>query len=142
MPCPFFFPTQKFEAIAVPHRARLPLRDGWSGQCTAPGHEGYLPGPQELADGCNLGYAKDCPRFPQQRAYDAIRFGIARDDKEAVLLTYVCEAAHLPVEHGTLKYVAGRWLSPHADSRLQRMAECYLQTYLSQRNESQPEQSS
>jgi hypothetical protein len=134
MPCPFFLPTEKFEAIALPHRARLPLGDGWSGQCTAPGHEGFTPNAQELADLCNLGYANQCSRLPAERRWDAIRFGVARDAGSSISLTYVCEAGHCPVEHGTLEFDGSRWTVPHCDTRLQRMAECYLEVYLSRRN--------
>ena len=135
MPCPFFLPTEKFEAITLPHRSRLPLGDGWLGRCTAPGHEGFIPNEQELADTCNLGYALQCPRLPKDRTWDAIRFGVARDGGQAVSLTYVCEAGHRPVEHGTLEYDGSRWTVSHCDARLQRMAECYLETYLSRRNQ-------
>src|SRR5690349_897919 len=115
MPCPFFLPMEKFEAIALPHRGRLPLGEGWQGQCTAPGHDGCTPSPQELADSCNLGYAHQCSRLPKERAWDAVRFGVSRDGGSAISLTYICEAGHRPVEHGALEYNGSRWTVAHHD---------------------------
>lgn len=133
--CPYFMPTAKFEAIAWPHRARLPLGDGWQGHCTAPGHEGFAPGPDELANFCNLGYARACPHLPAERAWDAVRFSIARDKDERLTVLYVCERDYRPAHHGRLEYDCGlsRWSSSHPDSRIQRMAECYLECYLARR---------
>lgn len=47
------------------------------------------------------------------------------------MLWFVCERAHAPVEHGTLSFDRReqRWLFPHADPRVQRLAACYLETY-------------
>ena len=135
--CPYFMPTTKFEAIAWPHRARLPLGDGWLGQCTAPGHEGHAPGPEELAQFCNLGYARACPHLPAERAWDAVRFCIARDKDGVVTVLYVCERDYRPAQHGTLDYDSARacWHAGHSDPRLQKMAECYLECYLLRRNQ-------
>lgn len=129
--CPFFMPTQKSEAALWPHPSRLPLGGGWSGTCSAPGHEGAQPNADELHD-CNLGYAAGCSRLPQQRSHDAVRVSISRDGGERLFVWFVCETAHLPGEHGTLEYdvPAARWLSPHPDPRIQKMAECYVQSYL------------
>lgn len=139
--CPYFMPTAKFEAIAWPHRARLPLGDGWQGVCTAPGHEDFVPGPDELANFCNLGYARACPRLPADRAWDALRFSVARDKDNVVTILYVCERAYRPAAHGTLEYdsALGRWCAPHSDPRLQKMAECYLECYLLRRRHPVPE---
>jgi len=48
-------------------------------------------------------------------------------------LTYVCERDHLPVEHGKLQFdlQRGTWLRVHGDARIQRMAECFLESHLS-----------
>ena len=47
-------------------------------------------------------------------------------------LRYVCEKNHLPVEHGDLEFDLSRsaWLRAHDDSRVQKMAECFLDSYL------------
>ena len=79
MACPFFMPTSKLEDGGWLHPSRLPLGGGWTGHCSAPGHEGAEPTNQELRELCNLGYAASCPRLPKERAYDAVRFSIARD---------------------------------------------------------------
>ncbi|MGE5206200.1 MAG: hypothetical protein ACM3PW_11320, partial [Chlamydiota bacterium] len=139
--CPYFMPSAKFEAIAWPHRARLPLGDGWQGHCTAPGQEGFTPSPEELANFCNLGYARGCPHLPPDRAWDAVRFCVARDNDNLVTVLYVCERDYRPAAHGALEYdsALARWRASHPDPRLQKMAECYLECYLLRRNHSLPE---
>ena len=134
-------PTARFEAIGWPHRARLPLGDGWQGQCTAPGREGTIPSPADLTNFCNLGYARNCPHLPQERPWDAVRFSIARDKDNVVTVLYVCERDYRPAEHGTLDYDSSlaRWCAAHRDPRIQRMAECYLECYLLRREKPAPE---
>ncbi len=133
MACPFFLPAQKLEIVLWPHPGRLPLGAGWSGACTAPGHEGACPTEDELKDGCNLGYARGCSRIPQERTCDAVRFHVAGDREGRLVLRYVCERKHLPVEHGTLEMDGARWVRTHPDARIQKMAECYVETYLERR---------
>ena len=144
MACPFFMPIKRLENGTWPHPARLPLGCGWSGHCTAPGHEGETPGKEEL-ESCNLGYAESCVRLPRDRAWDAVRFALlasgepkARDNEKdmtatrVVRLKYVCERRHLPVEYGSLEFdpAAEQWLLKHDDERVQKMAECFLESYL------------
>src|SRR5215472_1924991 len=125
-------PTQRLEEGAWLHPSRLPLGAGWQGYCTAPGHEGELPAPADLHHGCNLGYAVTCPRLPQERAWDAVRFGVAGESESGVRLAYVCERNHRPSEHGTLEYrfADQAWLNRHADPRIQKMAECCMVSWL------------
>jgi hypothetical protein len=117
------------------HPARLPLGGGWKGRCCAPGHEGCEPAADELRELCNLGYSSACSRLPKQRAFDAVRFSVARDRASQLTICFVCEAAHRPASHGTLDYdlVSQQWTSSHSDSRIQKMAECYLESYLQRR---------
>jgi hypothetical protein len=150
MACPFFMPVEKLENGAWPHPARLPLGCGWSGHCTAPGHEGEVPSTQELHE-CNLGYALGCGRLPKERAWDAVRFfvmgageianrkgdestdavGLAMQ-KSSIQFRYVCERDYLPIEHGSVEFEmkSKQWARRHADARVQRMAECCLESYL------------
>lgn len=81
---------------------------------------------------CNLGYATDCPRLPKERKWDAIRFAVTSEHESRVCLAYVCERDHLPSDHGRLEYsvVQRRWLIFHPDARIQRMAECFLASWL------------
>lgn len=132
MACPYFMPSQKSDDIAWLHPARLPLGAGWKGHCTAPGHEGEIPAADEVREACNLGYARRCPRRPQQAAWDSVRFGVTRESDQRIILTYVCERNHRPAEHGTLEYDAtlSRWTAVHNNACVQKMADCYLQTYL------------
>jgi hypothetical protein len=82
-----------------------------------------------------MGYAAGCPRLPKQRAYDAVRFSIARDRGTLLQLWFICESGHRPADHGTLEYdlALGQWTSPHSDTLIQTMADCYLQSYLLRR---------
>jgi hypothetical protein len=160
MACPFFMPVEKVENGAWPHPARLPLGAGWSGHCTAPGHEGEIPAQTALEQFCNLGYAGRCGRLPQDRAWDAVRFAVTSgaqtkrgqgspsNDSKAndpdvtrrllnriVQLRYVCERDHQPVEDGKLEFDASgaRWVQRHADERVQKMAECFMESHLAKR---------
>lgn len=141
MACPFFMPIEKFENGEWPHVARLPLGCGWSGHCTAPGHENETPSQEELRDFCNLGYAEKCSRLPQERAWDSVRFSArtlaagCNGSGDRIQVRYVCERSHLPAEHGFLECdaVEGSWLKRHKDGRIQRMAECFLASYMERR---------
>ena len=138
MACPFFMPVERLENGNWMHAGRLPLGSGWSGHCTAPGHEGEAPSQEELREFCNLGYAEGCGRYPRERKWDSVRFaartvsGAGSASGGQVQIRYVCERGHRPVEHGVLEVdLAGsRWLQRHLDSRVQRMAECFLESYV------------
>jgi hypothetical protein len=133
--CPFFMPTSKLDDGGWLHPSRLPLGGGWIGHCSAPGHEGAEPTNHELRELCNLGYAAGCARLPEERPYDAVRFSVARDRGAQVEVWFVCESRHRPAGHGILEYDVslGQWISSHPDVRIQKMAECYLQSYLARR---------
>ncbi len=132
-------PVQKSKSLLWPHPRRLPLGAGWVGHCTAPGFEGCIPTDEELRDPCNLGYARKCPRLPAERRADAVRFCIVSDHHERIRMGYVFEKDYLPVKNGTLEYnlVAGGWTSSHSDARLHKMADCYLEAYISRRKHSE-----
>jgi hypothetical protein len=129
--CPYFFPTQKSANIAWPFPQRLPLGAGFCGSCTA-GPEHSTPVDNELRDFCNLGYARQCGKFPAQRRSDAVRFAIAKDNGDRILLHYCCERDHAPVEHGQLQYDCSThsWSVGHHDGCIQRQAECYVAVYI------------
>ena len=135
MACPFFSPAERADNIALPHPARLPLGAAWRGTCEAPGHESCTPANHEL-ESCNLGYAQTCQRLPKERSCDAIRFGVTRDAGSLISLRYVMETAHQPAGDGSLEYDRGlsRWISTYPGPRIQKMAECFLQSYLDRRN--------
>ena len=149
MACPFFMPVEKLKSGSWLHANRLPLGCGWSGRCTAPGHEDAVPTPEELHEYCNLGYAEGCGRLPRERVWDSIRFGartVLSDSKklngEHIQIKYVCERDHRPVEHGVLTFdaVVARWVPRHGDERVQRMAECFLASYVERRRKREAEQ--
>lgn len=131
-------PVEKLGNGTWMHAARLPLGSGWSGQCAAPGHEGESPSHDELREFCNLGYAEGCRNLPRERVWDSVRFAartVGSDVKglgARIQVRYVCERAHHPAEHGMLEFDAGeaQCAEPHRDSRVQRMAECFLESFL------------
>jgi hypothetical protein len=133
--CPYFVPLEKNDAGTWLHPSRLPLGAGFSGQCSAPGHMGIRPSKDELRELCNMGYAVSCSRLPQERSCDAVRFSVARENNGVLSIWFVCETAHLPTSHGTLQYDANarRWTSPHSDSQIQNLAECFVQTYMAKK---------
>ncbi len=142
MACPFFMPLERLENGNWLHAERLPLGGGWSGHCTAPEHEGETPSQDELREFCNLGYAEGCGRLPRERAWDSVRFAARRMGCDAekgtggrIQIRYVCEHGHRPMEHGTLEFDAfeTRWVEPHRDTRVQRMAECFLESFLAKK---------
>jgi hypothetical protein len=49
-----------------------------------------------------------------------------------LLLRYVCERDHRPVDHGDLEFdlSSAAWLRRHDDARIQKMAKCFLESYL------------
>lgn len=151
MACPYFMPVERLESGSWPHPARLPLGCGWAGHCTAPGHERETPQADVLEAFCNLGYASGCSWAPLERPWDAVRFAVSapsgipekkRQNPAAVelptsiYLRYVCERAHLPVEHGELEYNLRQsvWTRRHYDDRVQKMAECFLEAYQRKRS--------
>lgn len=131
--CPFFMPTRKCEEAAWLHPARLPLGAGWQGICTAHPDREVVPSDFQLQAFCNLGYAKQCPHLPVERTSDAVRFCVSQDCEGRIVISYVCESGHAPAGHGTLEYdaLALRWVRIHSDARIQKMAECHLEMYLS-----------
>ena len=150
MACPYFMPLTKLENGSWPHPARLPLGCGWSGHCTAPGHEGEVPAQDILEAFCNLGYASSCNWAPSEGAWDAVRFAVVSPDAAArrnqaadvdstarsMQLHYVCERDHRPVAHGELIFDLpnASWVLRHNDARIQRMAECFLESYLKRKS--------
>ena len=139
MACPFFIPIERANDLGFPHAARLPLGASWHGLCGAPGHEQMTPSPQEL-ESCNLGYAKSCARLPRDRACDAVRFAVAKESERRVSLQLVLETAHLPAGNCVLEYdrTTNLWIASHPDSRIQRMAECFLKSFLEKRGSASP----
>jgi hypothetical protein len=138
-------PVEKLAGGAWPHPARLPLGGGWTGHCTAPGHENETPFQDILEAFCNLGYASSCAWAPRERAWDAVRFGLIAPGEETgksgegpsiIRLCYVCERNHRPVELGELEYDVPRavWVRRHEDARVQKMAECFLHSRLKTRD--------
>jgi hypothetical protein len=128
--CPFFVPREILNDGSWPHPSRLPLGAGWNGDCCA-STAGVSPLDSQIREFCNLGYATRCPHLPPQCDWDAVRFAVAGVSRDQITLLYVCERNHAPVEHGKLTFdlLGERWLNPHADARVNRLADCFLLTY-------------
>ena len=135
MACPYFVPTEKWDGGGWLHPSRLPLGGGWQGNCSAPGHEQTQPEESDVREFCNMGYAAKCNRLPVVRQFDAVRFCVTNDRDQRLLISCVGESAHLPVEHKQLEFDASQmqWLISHPDLRIQKQAECYIQSYLQRR---------
>ncbi|HMF92185.1 MAG TPA: hypothetical protein VKL40_16185 [Candidatus Angelobacter sp.] len=115
---------------------RLPLGAGFCGTCRAAGEAtDVVPDDAALRDSCNLGHAHGCSRMPVDRRADSVRLAVAKDLGERIVLNYVYDLDHLPVEHGQLEYncATQSWLFAAPDACLQRQAECYLAVYLERR---------
>ena len=56
---------------------------------------------------------------------------MARTSDQQIILSYSCERDHAPKEHGTMTFdLKGEtWLIAHADERVRRLADSYLQSY-------------
>ena len=118
-------PVERTSIAELPHPERLPLGGAYAGRCTA---ANLIPTADLLHD-CNLGYAH-CAHLPADRASDAVRFSIRRDPQGLLAIQYVCETAHAPVSSGMLIFdpVLSQWRRRHDDARIQRMAECCVES--------------
>ncbi|HMK31509.1 MAG TPA: hypothetical protein VK473_17635 [Terriglobales bacterium] len=135
MACPYFVPLERFDNAGWTHPRRLPLGAGFRGQCCAQSHAGVVPSDEALRTQCNLGYARGCAWLPADRTADAVRFSTAQDREQQIVICYVCERSYLPAECGSLRYDAGTgsWAVRHPNPQIQRLAECFLKTYLERR---------
>ena len=148
MACPYFMPIEKLENGNWPHPGRLPLGCGWSGHCTAPGHEEAVPSHDVLVTFCNLGYGSGCGWAPAERPSDAVRFAVVAPKKgpgegqngespaRTLHVTYVYERDHRPAGHGELEFdlSTSEWLRRHPNACIQKMAESFLESYLQKKS--------
>ena len=136
MACPYFIPTGFLAGDLFIHRARLPLGDGFTGRCCAPGQAGDCPSEDELRMFCNIGYPATykvrCSRCPSERDWDCVRLVVQSERGGLIVVTYVCERNFLPIEHGTLEFdrKSGTWGKAHPDLRVQSKAQAFLRTWL------------
>ena len=135
MACPYFYPTARSGGLYWPFPARLPLGAGFQGCCTA-GAMKSVPSDAELRDFCNVGYARQCSKLPVDRRGDAVRFSVASEADDLIIVRYVCERDHEPVDHGELRHQpsTGQFQGGPADAVLRRQAQCYVEVYLEGRN--------
>jgi hypothetical protein len=80
--------------------------------------------------------------MPRDRMWDSVRFAartVGSDaengDNGRIRIRYVCESGHRPAENGVLEFnvVEAQWVERHRDRRVQRMAECFLESYVEKR---------
>ena len=115
---------------------RFPLGDPFGGACHAQPAEIVEPSETRQHELCNYGYARGrCDRFPGGSAADAVRFSVTDETPTRVLLVYVVEKDHAPVEHGTLEYAIsdGFLNGPSISDVLAQQARAFLESYLSRR---------
>jgi hypothetical protein len=129
--CPYFYPTGKSSGLYWPFPQRLPLGAGFHGACTATAAQ-TVPSDDELRDFCNVGYAGGCGRLPAGRPADAIRFSVASETDDRLIVRYVCEREHAPVVHGNLEFDVRirQFRQTLEDAVLLRQVECYVASYL------------
>ena len=129
--CPYFVPEKRCEQELWQHRARLPLGDGYSGRCSAPGHEDAKPTDEELKSACNLGNAC-CAKLPVDRALDSVRFYVKQDAGSELIVSYCTEREHRPCEHGVLQFDAtsGTFVAAPAQPTVVRLAHAFVQSHL------------
>ena len=100
-----------------------------------------MPVQDVLESSCNMGYASGCSWAPSQRLYDSVRFSVSGPAQDSVgrasvvLLIYILERDHRPVERGQLEFDVKEsvWRAPHPDPRIQKMAECFLESFMKRR---------
>ena len=128
--CPFFVPQEILNDGSWPHPSRLPLGAGWTGACVGSGVE-QQASDLHIQEFCNLGYATACPHLPPHRDWDAIRFSVSHTGRQQVTLSFVCELAHAPIEHGKLIFdlISEACLNANPEPRVLRLATSYLQAY-------------
>jgi len=114
MPCPFFYPIERFDAgITV----RFPLIDPYRGECHSSA-ESQTPDDATLLACCNMGYARGrCDRFHSCDGPDAVRFAIGPGD----VIRYAREQDHFPFDAGEL--------SLPGDGILAHQAKAFLNSY-------------
>jgi hypothetical protein len=129
--CPYFVPENRCDAELWPHRARLPLGDGYEGRCSAPGYEDERPTQEQLKSACNLGNAC-CGRLPEDRELDSVRFYLNQDDGAALTVSFSTERAHSPREHGVLQFDAasGKFVAASAPLVVTRLAQAFVKSHL------------
>ena len=135
MACPYFYPIARHDAELWQHRRRLPLGDGFTGRCTAPGCDSALS--NEQMGSCNMGYVTDCPNLPADRPADAVHFCVAADKDGLIQLSWVSVKDHAAAAHGSLDFdrASTQWVTTHPQETIQQMADCYLKTYFDKRGE-------
>jgi len=132
MACPFFHPTEPVETPGSGTRRQVPLGDTYDGECRASAPACH-PNDEELKNWCNLGYVREwCPRFLQSARVDAARFTVSGDRQDTIVITYVLEGDHRPLEHGRLEYGVAhdRFRNPPADPNVHQQALAYVRAYL------------
>jgi hypothetical protein len=94
--CPYFVPLEK---RAERFSFRLPLGAFWIGECAADG--GARAAEDFQLNECNYGYSRgQCPRFPSNAEWDAVRF-----TRRGEALLFILEKDHAPVRFGPLETI-------------------------------------
>lgn len=132
MACPFFFPLEPMDRRRWPGRPETPLGEAFSGECRTIGKTPMVPDDSIQKEHCNFGYPDDCPYFPKQHPYQAIRFAIIHDKNEKIVASYIMENNHQPHRHGELIFnTSSRQIeNPHSNPIVHRQSLCYFEAFL------------
>ena len=133
-------PSRRLEIAGWVRPPRFPLGDSFGGACHSHPADIIEPPEAHQRELCNCGYARTrCDRFPGGSAPDAVRFSVTDDTPNRLLVVYVIEKDHAPVEHGRLEYVIAdaRLDAPHISDVLVQQARAFLESYLSRRVEAE-----
>lgn len=138
MACPYFYPVERMAQATGQKTPPMPLGDAWSGVCRATPEGEWAPGPGDVQQLCNFGYARErCGRVPAEGP-DAVRFSISHDRGGIVRIYWVMEKNHLPFAHGPLEYsrAASDFTAPHPDACIAQQARAYVASYLRRKGDS------
>jgi hypothetical protein len=132
MACPYFYPVARFETSPWSVPPRLPLGEGYSGECRAPSSPAQPAlelSETHLREICNVGYGRRCcEHFPAQSDADAIRFHVSSDAGKLIKIQYIFEKDCWPGEHGEIDFTA-------VSGVLRRQAEAFRESYLRRRSQ-------
>ena len=128
-------PVEKLNGAWL-HPSRLPLGGGWDGFVRRLATKACSPPMKNFTSTAISGMPQNVPVCPVEREWDAVRFSVARDHGSKLLLWFVCENAHRPAKHGTSEYDVAQGVDQFAsDPRIQKMMECYVQSYLQRKTQ-------
>jgi hypothetical protein len=136
MACPYFFPTARLENGSWVIPPRVPLGDGYAGECRATAVQ-FQPDESHLRNFCNMGYGRGvCEQFPRDGSVDAIRFHVREESAELIRIQCVAEKDCWPAGGSDLEYsIAAREIQGANDPMVAKQAAVFVESYLRRKNQ-------